>query len=116
VKTGHELKVETHYKNSGLLEGELRRYILGQLTQQDEERFDQRLMTGDDEFLQQVEEMAEVLHDELVEDYISEKLSGAERTAFELRLLPSRKISEKLMLDKALRVVAGRRPAHRDTG
>ena len=109
MKTGHELKVETHYKNSGLLEGELRRYILGQLQQQDEERFDQRLMTGDDEFLQEVEEITELLHDELVEDYVSEKLSVAERTAFELRLLPSRKISEKLMLDRALRVVARRK-------
>jgi hypothetical protein len=114
VRAERELKVETHNKDRGLverelIERELRRYILGKLTEQDEQSFERRLIAGNDEYLQEVEEIAEVLHDELVEDYISEKLSGAERTAFEQRLLPSPKIGEKLMLDKALRVVAGRK-------
>ena len=96
-------------KHGDPLEVELRRYILGELTEQDEESFERRLMTGNDELLQEAEEFAEVLHDELVEDYLSGRLTGAQRAAFELRLLPSGKIREKLILDKALRAKVRRR-------
>ena len=101
--------MEKHNQHSDPLEDELRRYILGELTEQDEELFERRLMAAEDEFLREVDQCAEVLHNELVEDYLAGRLSGAQRAAFEFRLLPSRKIREKLMLDKALRVAAGRR-------
>jgi hypothetical protein len=100
--------VEKRAKNSGPLEDQVRRYILGELTAEEEQEFDQRLMAGDDEFLLEIEEKANVLHDELVEDYLSEKLSRTEKAAFETSLLPSRKIAEKIILDKALRVVSCR--------
>jgi hypothetical protein len=97
----------THIRESDSVVGELRRYILGQLSQQEEERLDRLLMAENDEFLQKVGVSEEVLHDELIEDYVSGKLSDDERTAFEVRLLPSRKIAEQLMVHRALRVGAG---------
>ena len=95
--------MKTSQKRGGALEEELKQYILGQLTEQDEERFEQRLMTATDEFLQDVDELTEVLHNELVEDYLAGKLTEAQRSAFERRLLPSPKIGEKLLLAQALR-------------
>jgi hypothetical protein len=100
--------VEKQNENRGSLEGEIRRYILGELAAQDEQSFDWRLMTGDREFMQEVEDIVEVLHDDLVEDYISAKLSDAEKTAFEVRLLPCPQMREQIMLEKTLRLAAAR--------
>jgi hypothetical protein len=54
-----------------------------------------------------------VLHDDLVEEYMSAKLSAAEKSTFEDRLLPCVHVREKLMLEKALRVAAARRKRFR---
>jgi hypothetical protein len=96
-------------KRLSSFENELRRYMLGQMTQQDEGGFDQRLMTASEDLHQEMCEIAEVLQDELVEDYLSNNLSQAEEEAFEHRLLRSRIIGEKLLLDKALRVNSARK-------
>ncbi|MCP5113212.1 MAG: hypothetical protein GY953_20465, partial [bacterium] len=83
------------------LESEMRQYMLGQLSERDEQRFDERVMS-DDEALRQVEELSEVVQDEMVEDYVSGTLNDDDRTAFEQRLLGSSKVRDKLPLSQAL--------------
>jgi hypothetical protein len=100
--------VNTRKKDRATLEEELRKYILGELTERDEELFEQRLMTEDEESLKDVDALAEALHDELVDDYLSGRLTGSQRTSFEGRLRPCRKVREKLILGKALRGAARR--------
>jgi hypothetical protein len=101
--------VDKENKNDASYEGELRRYLLGEQTEQEEEQFEQRLITGSDELFQEVDEFAEVVQDELVEEYVSGKLTGPQRTAFERRLLSLPNIREKLLVQKALRAAAGRK-------
>lgn len=78
-----------------------REYLLGQLSESDEKRFEQRLM-DDDELFSRAEALIECIEDDLVEDYLRGELKNSEQSAFEQRFLGSPKIQGKLTLVQAL--------------
>lgn len=95
------------------LETELRKYMLGELTELEQQRYEERLLT-EDEMFGGVEELAEVVQDELVEDYLAGKLSKDQRRAFERCQLASSKVREMRLVQEALRARA-RREVHETT-
>ena len=97
-----------HKEHSDSLERELKQYILGQLTELEEGRYEERLMS-DDEFFREVEGLAEVVQDELVEDYLSGELTGEQKSAFEQRLPRSSEARAKLSLGRALLAIGKRK-------
>ena len=86
----------------------LRSYMLGLLPAVEEEQFENRLMEEAD-FFREVDRLAPLVQDELVDDYVRGALAADERAAFEQRLGGQRDISDKMSLARALRCVARRR-------
>jgi outer membrane murein-binding lipoprotein Lpp len=84
------------------LEKDLRRYMLGELTELEQQVYEGRLLS-DDEMFRDVEELAEVVQDELVEDYLAGELSETQRRAFERYQLVCPKIKEMRLVQEALR-------------
>jgi hypothetical protein len=62
----------------------LRRYLLGQLGEEDTERLDRRLLADGDAFAE-----LEAAQDDLIEDYLDGTLDAEERAAFEAHFLAS---------------------------
>ena len=80
-------------------ETELRRYLLGELTQEERARVEERLFLSSDYF-QQMQAAA----DDLIDDYVYEELSAADRGRFETYFLAQPGRREDIKIAKALRV------------
>lgn len=61
------------------------------------------------DFFREVDRLALLVQDELVDDYVRGALAADERAAFERRLGGQRGISDKMLLVRALQCVARRR-------
>lgn len=83
--------VETRFKD----------YLLGQLSASEEQHFEEQLMDNDTLFTR-AEGMIDLVEDDLIEEYLKDQLTESERAAFELRLLHSSRIQQKLTLIRAL--------------
>jgi len=79
------------------LEETIRKYLLGTLSQADQERLEERLMTEDDVFSQVL-----IHEDELIDEYLSEDLSAQEKEAFERHFLAAPERRQKLGFARAL--------------
>lgn len=90
------------------VETEFKDYLLGQLSEAEEQRFEEQLM-DDDVLFTRAEAMLDLVEDDLIEDYLKGLLTESERASFELRLLHSPKIQEKMILIRALLKKGGRR-------
>jgi hypothetical protein len=88
-------------KKEDVVEAKLRDYLLGDLGESEEKHFEELLM-DDDQLFHQVGSLVDLVEDELVEDYLQDGLDDSERRSFELRLLGSPKIREKVTLTRAL--------------
>jgi hypothetical protein len=78
-------------------ERQMSRYLLGQLGDQEQKQLEERLMTQDDSF-----EQLQVLEDELIDEYLKNKLSERDREDFEKHFLsPERR--QRLRFATALR-------------
>jgi hypothetical protein len=82
-----------NYDDQGLI----RRYLLNQLTAEEQERIEQRLLTENEVF-----EELEIAEDELIDDYLSEKLSPAARKTFEENFLGTRDRQQKVQFARSL--------------
>jgi hypothetical protein len=79
----------------------IRRYLLSSVSEEEREQVETRLMT-DDDFFQQIN----LVEDELVEEYLDEELTGADRSRFEDTFLCAPERQHKLRFCKAMRVYA----------
>ena len=77
----------------------LNRYLLGELTEEEQARVEERLFR-DDIFFEQLQ----ALKEELVDDYVQGELSAHEREQFEKRFLASPQWREQVQFSKALAV------------
>jgi len=93
-------------------EEELRRYMLGEVSEQEQRRYEERLLR-DDQLFREVDGMAERIQDELAEDYLSGDLTGDRRRAFESHLLPCTGVRQKMQLHEALHALAVRKKRQR---
>jgi outer membrane murein-binding lipoprotein Lpp len=89
-------------KHRSLLETDLRRYMLGELTEVEQQAYEGRLLS-EAEMFREVEELAEVVQDELVEDYVAGELSETQRRAFERYHLVCPNIDGMRVVQEALR-------------
>ncbi|MFL6351954.1 MAG: hypothetical protein ACJ74Z_08910 [Bryobacteraceae bacterium] len=89
-------------KHRGSLEKDLRRYMLGELTELEQQAYEGRLLS-ESEMFREVEELAEVVQDEIVEDYVAGELSETQRRAFERHHLVCPKSNEMRLVQEALR-------------
>src|SRR5437868_14991981 len=76
--------------------------MLGELTELEQQAYEGRLLR-EDEMCREVEELAEVVQDEVVEDYLAGELSETQRRAFERYQLVCPKINEMRLVQEALR-------------
>ena len=81
---------------------ELRLWLLGLLPEEESRSFEERLMT-DSELYEEVF----IVEEELIDDYIAERLSADERTAFESYFMNSPERQEQFRIANALRVYIG---------
>lgn|SRR5215213_1688642 len=77
----------------------IRSYFLGELSQNEQDEFEKRLL-ADPEFLQ----TSRVIEWELLDDYVLEALSGSDRVNLESRLLMSAQQQRKVQLIRLLRL------------
>jgi tetratricopeptide (TPR) repeat protein len=84
----------------------IRRFLLGQLGEEERERFEERLL--DDSALL---DHLSVVEEELIDDYLFGALAGGEREDFERKFLTTPKRREKLMLARRLKQFAAKNPA-----
>ena len=75
----------------------IRKYLLGQLTEDLQERVEERLLTEDHLF-----EELEITEDELIEEFLANDLSQTERTAFEEYFLRNPERQQNLRFAQAL--------------
>jgi len=80
---------------------QIRRYLLGSLSDEELEQVETRLMT-DDDFFRQIN----LIEDDLVEEYLDQDLGAEERRRFEETFLCAPERQHKLRFTKALRVRA----------
>lgn len=80
----------------------IRQYLLGQLPQEDSARLEERLLSDSDYF-------QEILigEDELIDRYLANQLSEAERQAFETSFLLTRERQQKLRFARSLKKYIG---------
>ena len=76
----------------------LKRYLLGELDQEEQQRLEREIMTDNHTF-----EQLSVAEDELVEEYLEGSLSAREREKFEKHFLSTPERRQELKLAKALR-------------
>lgn len=76
----------------------IREYLLGQLSSEDREQFEEQLLIDGELY----EELV-ILEDELVDEYLREELSTSDRRSFESSFLASPEHQEKLNFARALR-------------
>jgi outer membrane murein-binding lipoprotein Lpp len=89
-------------KHRSSVEKDLRRYMLGELTEPEQQAYEGRLLS-EDEMFHEAEELAEVVQDEVVEDYLAGELSETQRRAFERYQLVCPKIQEMRLVQETLR-------------
>ena len=92
-------------KHRNSVEKDLRRYMLGELTELEQQAYEGRLLS-EDEMFREVEELAEVVQDEVVEDYLAGELSEPQRRAFERYQLICPNIHEMRLVQEALRTAS----------
>src|SRR5437660_11627061 len=78
------------------IQGNIKKYLLGQLAGADLEQIEQRVLT-DDEFYEEVQ----IMEDELVDEYVNAELSPDERRLFEKNFLADPESRNKLRLGHA---------------
>lgn len=76
----------------------LRRYLLGQLDDPEQQKLEERLFTDDELF-----ELLSVIEDELIDDYLDDELSADERTRFDAYFLCSPERHRQLRLAMAFK-------------
>lgn len=76
----------------------IKQYLLGELDQDEQRRFEERLLTEDECF----EELA-AAEDELIDEYVAGALSAHERARFELHFLSTPERHRKLKFARALK-------------
>lgn len=76
----------------------IRRYLLGELSEQEQEQVEQRLLS-DDDYYQQVQ----IAEDELLFDFVSDELPSQDKTRFKQRVLPIPERQQDVRFAKALR-------------
>ena len=81
----------------------IRSYLLGELSEDELQKVEQRVMS-DDHFAERVS----IIEDSLVEDYIEGKLAGPDRTSFEKLLLSTPQGSEQVRFTQALKEYSSR--------
>lgn len=86
------MSVEKHKATSS------RRYLLGTLSAEESERLEGEFFDHDETF-----EEIEIAEDELIDDYLSDDLSRAERDQFQKQLLENPRIAERVEFAKVLR-------------
>jgi len=79
------------------IQGNIKKYLLGQLAGADLAEIERRVLT-DDEFYEEVQ----IMEDELVDEYVNSELSADERRLFEKNFLADRESRKKLRLGRAL--------------
>src|SRR5947199_3004380 len=79
------------------IQGNIKKYLLGQLAGADLAEIERRLLT-DDEFYEEVQ----IMEDELVDEYVNSELSADERRLFEKNFLADPESRHKLRLGRAL--------------
>lgn len=87
-------------------ENRIKRYLLGELSQEEEQRLEDRLLR-DDDFVEHMR----LTEDELVEDYVRGSLSPHERGRFETYFLSTPRRRRKLMFVERLSKLADERAA-----
>ena len=75
----------------------IRKYLLNQLTGEQQQQFEQRLLTDDGVF-----EELEIAEDELIDEFLSEKLSEDERVRFEQYFLAMPERQQKVRFSRTL--------------
>src|SRR6185295_619785 len=76
----------------------IRSHLLGNLTEEELSRAEQRLLADDDYF-----ELLTAMEDELIDDYVSGDLTGEDRKQFEIYFLSSPERREKLRFAQTLK-------------
>src|SRR6185295_8797716 len=84
----------------------IRSHLLGNLTEEELSRAEQRLLADDDYF-----EMLTAMEDELIDDYVSGDLTGEDRKQFEIYFLSSTERREKLRFAQTLKEYVSPIPA-----
>src|SRR2546427_6989401 len=79
------------------IQGNIKKYLLGQLAGADLEEIEQRVLT-DDEFYEEVQ----IMEDELVDEYVNAELAPDEHRLFEKNFLADPESRNKLRLGRAL--------------
>jgi hypothetical protein len=91
------MKGQRFMAQQSISEEQIRRYLLGRLSEFEMARIERRLMTEYDFF-----ELMLVAEDELIDDYVLERLSGQDRASFENFFLCSPERREKLTFARSL--------------
>jgi tetratricopeptide (TPR) repeat protein len=84
---------------------QIRRFLLGQLREEERERFEERIL--DDQALL---DHLSIVEEELIDDYLFGTLAGGEEEDFEQRFLTTPKRREKLVVARRLKQFADRSP------
>src|SRR5205807_3707572 len=79
------------------IQGNIKKYLLGQLAGADLEEIERRVLTDDD-----FHEEVQIMEDELVDEYVNADLSAEERRLFEKKFLADPESRNKLRLGRAL--------------
>ncbi|HEX6188963.1 MAG TPA: hypothetical protein VFZ40_12870 [Pyrinomonadaceae bacterium] len=83
---------------SGVEQQEIRAYLLGQLSSERQSQFEELLLTDDDVFQE-----LEIVEDELVDGYLREELTPADRAGFESHFMAAPEHREKLTFARAFK-------------
>lgn len=83
----------------------MRQYLLGQLSEPDEEQVELRLLSDAD-----YAEEFDIIADDLIDEYINNRLSEGDRTNFEQYFLSAPERRQKLEFERALRSYGSRTP------
>jgi hypothetical protein len=81
-----------------LADQNIRRYLLGELVEAEQQRLEESLLTSDEMF----EELL-IVEDELVDEYVNGQLAGTERESFEQHFLSTPERVEKLRFARAFK-------------
>src|SRR5207248_11272423 len=79
------------------IQGNIKKYLLGQLAGEDLAEIEQRVLTDDESH-----EEVQIMEDELVDEYVNSELSADERRLFEKNFLADPESRNKLRLGRAL--------------
>jgi len=83
----------------------IRAYILGRVSDDEHDAIDERIISSQEFF-----ESVEILEDELISDYVADKLPSSERAAFEKERVRRPELRDKAQLHRELQALATRIP------